>query len=247
MRRLFSPRWIVVHLGVALLAFTMVNLGLWQLRRLDEKRTFNARLTAATTEPVVDLFRTPAWKSTDVVPTEWSRVVAEGTYDAGDAVTIVNRSQDGTAGYDTLVPLVLTDGRVLFVNRGFVPLSTAAPTVPSGEIKVVGYVRSSQTRSALGAVDSTDPSATEFQRFDIDLIARRLGQEHFPWFLQRVKESPAPSGPWPATVPLPELTEGPHLSYAVQWFFFTAVALTAWVVVVRRKLREDLSSPGAPG
>lgn len=225
----------------------MVNLGLWQLRRLDEKRTFNAHLSAATTRPVTELFRTPSWKTTGADITEWSRLLVEGTYDVDRMVTIVNRSQDGTAGYDTLVPLVLADGRVLFVNRGFVPLSKAAPSPPTGPVKVMGYVRRTQTRGALGAVDSTDPSTTEFQRFDIELIAARITSDHFPWFLQRIKESPTQDGPWPATVALPGLTEGPHLSYAVQWFFFSSVALAGWGVVVRRRLREDISAADSPG
>ena len=246
MRRLFTPRWILIHLGVAALVFLMVNLAFWQLRRLDEKRTFNATLTAATELPVTELFRTSSWKTTTAPVTEWSRVVVEGTYDMSHAVTIVNRSQDGTAGYDTLVPLVLRDGRVLFVNRGYVPLARPVPSPPSGTVSVMGYVRATQTRGTLGAIDSSDPGTTEFQRFDIELIARRLDSPHFPWFLQRVKESPVQEGQWPATVALPELTEGPHLSYAVQWFFFSAVAIAAWTVVVRRRLREPLSPPGSP-
>ena len=246
MRRLFSPRWILVHVLLTVLVVLMVNLGFWQLRRLDEKRSFNARLTAASEMPVTELFRTDAWRNTAAPVEEWRRVVVEGTYDPHHAVTIVNRSQDGTAGYDTLVPLVLADARVVFVNRGFVPLATAVPAPPTGTVKVMGYVRTTQVRGSLGAVDSVDTNVTEFQRFDIELISRRLTAEHFPWYLQRVKEVPGQTGTWPATVTLPALDEGPHLSYAVQWFFFSTVAVVGWVVVVRRRLRGDVSAPSAP-
>lgn len=238
MRRLFSPHWILVHLGVALLVFTMVNLGIWQLHRLDEKKAFNARVLANTTRPIVDF-------QGDV--SEWGRVNLVGHYDASHLVTIVNRSQDGTAGYDIAIPFVNGDGTIHLVNRGFVPLAIPHPPTPEGEVSIIGYVRNSQSRSAVGAVDSTDASNTEFQRFDIPLIAKATDVNMLKTgYIQLIKETPSAKTQWPATVAIPTLDEGPHLSYAVQWFFFSATALTAWVLVVRRKLREPISGRTAP-
>ena len=57
-------------------------------------------------------------------------------------------------------------------------------------------------------------------------------------FLQLIAESPADASQWPAKVALPPLDEGTHMSYALQWFFFCLVALTAWIVVVRRKIGQ---------
>lgn len=244
-RRLFTPKWILVHVGVASLVVLMVNLGFWQLRRLDEKRTFNATVTERTIEPVakLDAVLTTPTRATDV---QWRRVSVSGTYDSSGAVTVVNRSQDSTAGVDSLVPLKLDDGRLVLVSRGFVPLALAVPPPPSGPVEVTGYLRTTQTRSALGAVDSTDPSATEFQRFDVQLISQRFDGPVVPMWIQLIKESPSPADQWPARVPLPELTEGPHLSYAIQWFFFSMTAVTAWIVVVRRRLKES-ARPSEPG
>lgn len=244
MRRLFTPRWLLVHLGVAALVVLMVNLGFWQLNRLDEKRTFNATLSARTTEPIVDLsavIPTAAGleSATSVADSlEWRRVRVSGTYDRSEAITVVNRSQNGTAGLDTVVPLRLDDGRVVLANRGFVPLSMAVPGPPSKRLEVVGYLRASQARSALGPTDSSDVNATEFQRIDLTRLARQIEGPMVPMWLQVSSESISAGTQWPAPVILPELTEGPHLSYAVQWFFFSAVALAAWVVVVRRRLYE---------
>lgn len=240
-RRLFTPKWILVHVGVCALVVLMVNLGFWQLRRLDEKRTFNATVSARTVEPVapLDAVLTPDGRASDA---QWRRVTVTGTYEADGAVTIVNRSQDSTAGVDSLVPLRMSDNRVVLVSRGFVPLALAVPAPPTGTVEVTGYLRTTQTRTALGAVDSTDPSTTEFQRFDVQLIARRVSGDVVPMWIQLIAESPSPANEWPARVPLPELTEGPHLSYAIQWFFFSLTAVTAWVVVVRRRLRETTAS-----
>jgi cytochrome oxidase assembly protein ShyY1 len=239
-RKLFTPRWILIHLGVALLVFTMVNLGFWQLRRLDEKKTFNALVTARTEEPVQRL--TNAVTSND----EWRRISTTGAYDETKTVTVINRSTNGAAGYDVVVPFRTDSGVTVLVNRGFVPLASKAPLSPKGKVSVIGFLRVSQSRGALGAVDNTDPANTEFQRFDIPLIMKHVGDTPFPMYVQLISETPATNQSLPQQVTLPELSEGPHLSYAVQWFIFSTTALIAWVVVVRRRLRETASGPAAP-
>jgi len=47
-----------------------------------------------------------------------------------------------------------------------------------------------------------------------------------------------PAGDLPRLIPLPELGDGPHLSYAGQWFLFSACAVVGWVVIVRRAARQ---------
>ena len=236
-RKLLSPRWILIHVGVASLIFLMLNLGFWQLNRLDEKRKFNSVLSTHSSTPVQSLDEAvPAkWNK---ATSEWLRVSVSGSYDFSKAVTIINRSQDGTAGYNSVVPFTSTNNRTILVNRGFVPLVMEAPVAPTGEIEIIGYLRASQSRSALGPIDSTEAGNTEFQRFDIPLISAHFGKTIEPMFLQLITESPAGESQWPAKVALPPLDEGTHMSYALQWFFFCLVAFTAWVVVIRRKITQ---------
>ena len=215
----------------------MLNLGFWQLNRLDEKRKFNSVLSTHSSTPVQSLDEAvPAkWNK---ATSEWLRVSVSGSYDFSKAVTIINRSQDGTAGYNSVVPFTSTNNRTILVNRGFVPLVMEAPVAPTGEIEIIGYLRASQSRSALGPIDSTEAGNTEFQRFDIPLISAHFGKTIEPMFLQLITESPAGESQWPAKVALPPLDEGTHMSYALQWFFFCLVAFTAWVVVIRRKIMQ---------
>ena len=236
-RKLLSPRWILIHVGVVSLIFFMFNLGFWQLNRLEDKKEFNSVLRANTSTPIQTLDKavpTPWNKATD----EWVRVSISGTYDSSKAVTIINRSQDGTAGYNSAVPFTSLNNRTILVNRGFVPLVMPTPTIPLGKIQIVGYLRASQSRTGLGPIDSTEAGNTEFQRFDIPLISSNVGGGLEPMFLQLIQESPASNSPWPAIVQLPPLDEGTHFSYALQWFFFCLVAFTAWVVVIRRKITQ---------
>jgi cytochrome oxidase assembly protein ShyY1 len=241
MRKLLSPRWILIHVGVASLVFFMFNLGFWQLDRLEDKKDFNSVLRAHTSTPIQTLDQAVPTKW-NKARNEWIRVSITGTYDSSKAVTIINRSQDGSAGYNSAVPFTSTNNRTILVNRGFIPLVMSTPAAPTGRIEIVGYLRASQTRSALGPIDSTDASNTEFQRFDIPLISTHVGGILEPMFLQLIQETPAAESQWPAKVPLPPLDEGTHLSYAMQWFFFCLVALTAWAVVIRRKIMQISAS-----
>lgn len=234
-----------MHVGVAALVVLMVNLGFWQLRRLDEKRTFNTLVTSRSVQPVTELSRIDA--PVDPSATEWRRISVPGEYDWAHELRVVNRSQSGMAGYDQVVPLRTGKFGWVIVNRGFVPLSADVKTSrPTGPVTVVGYLRASQKRGALGAVDSTDPANKDFQRFDLPLMTKSLSGGAFPMFVQMFKESPWTESAWPVPVAFPELTEGPHQSYAVQWFFFSTVAVAAWAVVVRRKWRGTVSPP-TPG
>lgn len=244
MRRLATPRWLLVHALVAGLVVLMVNLAFWQLDRLDSKRAVNAAVAARSSAPVTDLTELlPAGGATDE-PLEWRRITAQGTWHPEGAVTVLNRSSEGVAGVHSVVPVRLTDGRWLLVNRGFVPLSETAP-LPSGEVTVAGYARDTERRGTLGATDSTDPATVEFQRLDIALIGARLDGSVVPLWLQLVDQSPRQEADWPAAIPLPESDEGPHLSYAFQWFFFSLVAVAGWAVAARRSLRtaDSVDSP----
>ena len=250
MRRLFAPRWILVHVSVALLILLMVNLGFWQLNRLDAKKTRNESINAQIQRPAVDLSPTTAF---DALGPEWSKVVLKGEYSSKDAITIINRSLDGAAGYNSAIPFITTNGQVVLVNRGFVPLATSNPPAPSGPLQILGYVRQTQKRSAVGAIDSSSPDSTEFQRFDLAVIAnatdaRLLTNDYVQLidYVQLNAEIPTTKESWPAPVALPTLDEGSHLSYAFQWFFFTATALTGWIYVVRKKLHEPINDPAAP-
>lgn len=241
MRRLATPRWLLVHVLVAGLVVLMVNLGFWQLDRLDTKRAVNAAVAARSAAPVAELSTVLPPGTGPDESLEWRRVTAAGTWVSDGAVTVLNRSADGVAGTHSIVPVRLADGRILLVNRGFTPL-TETVSAPEGTVTVAGYLRPSERRGPLGAVDSSDAATTEYQRLDVSLIARHLGADAVPMWVQLADQSPRVASDWPAVIPLPEPDEGPHLSYAFQWFFFSLVAVAGWLVAARRSLRAPAAS-----
>jgi cytochrome oxidase assembly protein ShyY1 len=220
----------------------MVFLGFWQLNRLEQKQNTNTQVIARTALPASDVqaILGPSLSTASVAyeDLQWRVVTAKGQYLANDEVTIINRSQDATAGYSPVTPFLLEDGTVVFINRGFVPLAQPVPAPSSGQVTVKGYLRTSQKRTLLSAVDSTDPAATEFHRLDVNLLSQRINKPSLPMYIQLTQETPALTSTWPAPTQLPELTEGSHFSYAMQWWFFSLVSLTGWIVVSRRALQS---------
>jgi len=239
-RFLLRPKWIAFTLGIVLLIFTMINLGLWQLRRLDHRREVNAAVEARYDQPPrpLDSVLTPG---TDPDDLEWLPVTAVGAYRADGTVHIVNRSQNGFAGDNIVVPLDLGDGRVLLVNRGFLPQGEDTPPAPTGQVEITGRLRPSQERHFAQLSDASDGTLTEAQRVDIPRLQQQVDGELADMYIDAYASKPADS---PALQPVvkPELGEGPHLSYAVQWFIFSVCAAVGWVLAIRHsaaKRRRD--------
>jgi cytochrome oxidase assembly protein ShyY1 len=235
-RFLVRPKWVAFHLLVILLVVLMVNLAFWQLRRLDHRQQFNSEVRARTaqqTAPFSDVVPAAA-EPNDV---EWRTVSARGTYLTAAQVIVINRSQAGAAGVDVVTPLQLADGRLLLVNRGFVAETQTVPTPPTGSVEVVGRVRKSEKRTFGQTSDQPDGVLTEFQRIDVDRIAKQLPNPAAQVYVDLITSTPT-QGALPVPVPDPDLSEGPHLSYAIQWFIFSICAIVGWVLAVRRSAQQ---------
>jgi cytochrome oxidase assembly protein ShyY1 len=231
-RFLLRPKWIAFHLLVVLLVVVMVNLGFWQLRRLDERKAFNSSLASREELPVTE-YADVVTAGVDPDDVEWRPVRVTGTYVADDQLLIVNRSQDGAAGRNVVTPLRIANGALLLVNRGFVPEAVDIPPPPTGEVAIVGRLRASEERRTGQLTESPDRDVHEFQRLDIDRISPQLPGPVEPVFVELIESVPA-QGDLPAPVPAPERSEGPHLSYAIQWFIFSICAVVGWFFAVRR-------------
>jgi cytochrome oxidase assembly protein ShyY1 len=237
-RFLLRPRWIAFTAVMAIVIVVMVNLGFWQLRRLDERRDFNAAVEARFDEPPARLEElVPGGAHVgdgELAGVEWRPVEVEGRYLPDEELRVVNRSQGGRAGDNVVTPLQLDDGRVLLVARGFVPLGEDAAAAPDGEVEVAGRLRRSEQRRTGALSDPTEGELVEIQRIDIPRLADQLPGEVVPMYVELTASKPPEPGPYPEPVVAPTLSEGSHLSYAVQWFLFSALALVGWFLAVRK-------------
>ncbi len=233
-RFLISPKWIGFHLLVAVLVVTMINLALWQLRRLDERRQFNSEVRANANQPIAS-FDELEPTLTNSSALEWRRVRITGTYLPGHQFLVVNRSQNGVTGRNVVDALQLPDGSLLLVNRGFVSTTDAAPPVPSGSVEVVGRLRESERRAIGQTADQGADALTEIRRIDIGVLSKQFDANVLPMYVERLESAPADSATLQPIV-APTLDEGPHLSYTIQWLIFTACVIVGWVLAVRRSI-----------
>ena len=94
------------------LVVTMVNLGFWQLRRLDEKKDRNRRITSRSAEPVRPIEQVLTAKSSfaDATKVEFRRVTMTGRFRPDQELLVRSRSLDDAPGSWVLTPLLMADG-----------------------------------------------------------------------------------------------------------------------------------------
>lgn len=232
-----TPRWLVGHV-IALVAIVLfANLGMWQLHRLDERRELNGAITAGISAAPVELTSLLVG-SPDPSTIEFRRVSVSGTYLVEDEVILVGRSRNGISGHHVLTPLQFDDGTAVVVDRGWVPIDASGPPVaeaapPQSRVTVDGLVRGTQTRGRFGPTDPATGALDTIARVDLTRLQSQIGTRLAPVFVELLEQEP-PQGTLPLSNELPTISEGPHLSYAVQWFIFAGVVLIGYPVLLAR-------------
>ncbi|CAB4958163.1 unannotated protein [freshwater metagenome] len=224
LRFLVSRRWVAFALVVVFLGWVAWRLGEWQFDRLEERQDRNAtieRNEKAGADPILEVMAPGRDVTRD---TEWRIVEATGTYAVEDTVIVRYRTREGAAGVDVVVPLELSDGTSVLVDRGWFgtdnrgATSEDVPEPPSGEVTVTGFVR----QDAEG--DSTRVSDQSTRAVNSAEIGEALDREVLGGWIDLRTESPEAATPL-APVEMPELNEGPHFFYGLQWWFFGALAI----------------------
>ncbi|MCL4367805.1 MAG: SURF1 family protein [Actinobacteria bacterium] len=244
MNRLTKRQWAFAALFV-IAAAVCVRLGFWQMDRLSQRRATNARIEARMGAQPLRL----SGANASAADLEFRRVVALGTFDPAHSITLANRARNDEAGVHLVTPLRLegTDLAVL-VDRGWIPAADSARQAwarydVTGPVEINGIARASSPEPgwSLLADPTRGPGATPLDSWrvlNIDAIQTQIPYRLLPVAIE-VTGDPQPGSPWPD--PDIDLTDGPHLSYAVQWFSFAAIALIGgglW-------LRHGLTHPSA--
>jgi surfeit locus 1 family protein len=237
-----SPGRRIALLGIAVVvAAVCVRLGLWQLDRLEERRATNTSIERGLAEPPADLATLLA-ETDDPGSLAYRRVTVTGTYDAGSELVLYGRALDGSPGDHVLTPLVMADRASVLVDRGWIPYEPdrSAPVdppaaAPRGTASVEGVLLPSEA----GAAFSEGADARLVRAVNVPQIDERLDtHELAPVYLLLQAQDPAQEGGLPIPAEVPEPTEGPHLSYAIQWFSFATIAVVGYVVLARRDRRD---------
>ena len=201
-------RDVAAAIVAVLVAAVCVRLGIWQLDRLAQRKALNAALAVRLALPVLEVRGGISGDSARL-----RRVTATGRYDFAGERTWPGRSFEGTPGVALITPLRLADGSAVLVDRGWVPSPDAF------HVDHAAY-RESDTATVTGIAR---------------LLPRGRGDVDSPGFLPFVIELQTPESPGlPRRWPPPAFDNGPHLSYAIQWFSFAVIALVGTAVMIRR-------------
>lgn len=260
------PKWILSHLFALTLIVSFVGAGFWQLDRLDQRQASNSTVeerALAAPVPVesalfgVDLASGVEGDTADQLglDLDFVAVTAVGRFIDPELARVANRSQDGRGG-DWVVSLFETvDGDLLVVNRGFVLRSESVAPTGDEPVTIDGFLRRTRTKGWIGSDD--DPSAERMPRLNVaDVVVRAEadgvaaeGRTVPLWFQLAAVDGQAPDLNNPAgeildaevvprPVPLDDLGEGNHFSYAVQWFSLAALSVLIYSLMLRRIARR---------
>jgi cytochrome oxidase assembly protein ShyY1 len=241
-----AGRWaIYIALAIAF-AVACAFLSNWQFSRNHERAT-QLELVAANydAEPVSFDALIPPGGELDPGD-QWLPVTLTGTYLADEQLLVRNRPHGGTAAFEVVVPFQLGDGRVILINRGWVPPGAhqpepdVVPAPPEGEVTVIARLRPGEALpSGRSASDGQVPT------INLDLIADTIAPasgaalERSAYGLM-VSEDPAPATR-PNALEAPSEDPGPHLSYAIQWILFAIMGFVfiGYVIRTERRHRRD--------
>jgi cytochrome oxidase assembly protein ShyY1 len=208
----------------------------WQFNRGVDRSDRNSKIESHITMtplPLEEVISNP-------VVHEWKSVEVKGTFDVKNQILLRNRYFEGVYGFELLTKFTDTQGKSFWVDCGWVKAGKNAltrpelPEIPQGEVQITGRLRldSSLPRGAFFAIPSNQSeglvskanaqSGTSTENFYLDLI----------------------SGSKPLLTPvvpaqLPELSDGPHMAYALQWVFFGGLVIYGRFLIRRDVLSDE--------
>ncbi|MES2306719.1 MAG: SURF1 family protein [Gemmatimonadota bacterium] len=232
----------VALLGATVLLTTAaLLLCRWQLRRLQQRRASNTALLAARALPPLDL------TDSSVAPVPGRRLRVHGEFGSGQ-LTLRGRVHDAAPGLEVATAFrVAGSGATLWVVRGFVtsPDATTIPAIrepTAGEVTIEGLALPVPVTTDAGQplVRGRD---TTWRRLDRSVLRQRTPASYDVYLLLTGNDSGP--GQLPSVEP-PVLDDGPHLSYALQWFGIALAIAAFGTIALRRDGRGSVPPRGAP-
>lgn len=251
-----AGRWAIYVALAVVFAIACAFLSNWQFSR-NEERAAQLALVERNydAEPVPLAEVVPAGGELEPQD-EWRPVRLTGEYVIDEQLLARNRPHGGTAAFEVLVPFRLEDGRVLLIDRGWVPPGLdqpepdAVPAPPEGEVTVIARVRPGEPLPASGRSAPDGQVPTINLALVAETVAPDVGESlELSAYGVLVSEHPAPVSS-PHALESPSEDPGPHLSYAIQWILFAVMGFVFIGYVIRterRHRREEAEEAEADG
>lgn len=243
-RFLLTRKWIILTLVILVAIPLFLLLSRWQFNRLDEKQIQVGTIEHNMALPITGLTELVEPDKPVSADLMWRIVEFTGTYDSAQQVLVRKRPMHNKVGFWVLTPMNIATSEgnsTVWVNRGWMPPTGSATTVeiappaPSGEVQVRGRLRPLAEDLVRSPDDLPQGQVADTGAAVADALAQDPDRSVVYATVELVTSSPAQEGDL-SLIPPPETDEGPHLSYAIQWITFTAIAFIGWWILVRREV-----------
>jgi len=229
-----SPKesWALFKTFMALLLLILCVWGAqWQYQRGVDRHARNAVIEERIAKPPIDLKNITA----NLANYEWQQVSTSGTFSMDKQILLRNRYNDGKYGYEVLTYFTTQDQKNLWVDRGWVQAGATATTppvitpVPAGTVTISGRLRldSSLPRGSFFAL----PGKGQGLVSELNAQSQLNTEKFYIDLLSGSDQSLTPKVP----AQLPELSDGPHMAYALQWLFFGGLMIYGRVLIRRTR------------
>jgi surfeit locus 1 family protein len=211
------------HLWLTVLSLTafvvLMALGVWQVERRAWKLALIDRVEQRVHAPAQPIPSQASWSAITAAGDEYRHVSVSGHF-LHDRETLVQAVTEEGPGYWVLTPLQRGDGRLVLINRGFVPserrdAATRQGANPHGQVEITGLLRVTEPKG--GFLRNNVPQHNRWYSRDVAAIAAARGlHDVAPFFIDADAGSQADGGPIGGltVVSFPNN----HLIYALTWF-----------------------------
>ncbi|HEV2189155.1 MAG TPA: SURF1 family protein [Stellaceae bacterium] len=217
----------------------LLGLGTWQVQRLHWKEGLIAQRAAMVAAPPI----APPQTLAEAQANQFRHVADDGTLLNDKEIYLAATSDSGESGYQVLTPLQEAAGRVIFVNRGFVPLELKDPKKRSagqltGAVRVAGLLRAPPAEKPTWFLPDNRADLNLWFWVDLPAMAKAAGVPDAAPFYIDADKTPNPGG-WPkGGVTRLELPND-HLQYAITWYALALALIVIYVVYHRRTSTAD--------
>lgn len=223
----------LTFLAVAILAGCIVA-GKWQFDRGMDRRAENAAIERNFDFPASPFSQTAMWSDDELI---WRTFTISGRFLAEHEILMRNRYYEEQYGFGVATLFELADGRRVWIDRGWVKAGASATTppetvpVPSRDLNLtVRYRTDALDAKIQGSFFASGSTGSKLQRWNEDAAV-----ESEDFYFDLVGGDFVPDVPTPP----PAISDGPHIAYAIQWWFFGFLALFGRFLIAR----EESKSP----
>ena len=238
MKRFFNPISLLQSFVALLLIAACLFAAQWQFSRGSNQSANNKIIAANLDRPSLNI---QDIENLDPVANQWRKITLQGKFSMSNQELVRNRYYEGKFGFEVLTLFTTTNGQNFWVDRGWVAAGPNAATPPDVEqvtgesIEITARIRSENlSRQLQGSFFVTRATSEKPES-----IAKLQGIDANEYYLDLLGSPDGQVRPL-TEIELPELSNGPHYAYGIQWLAFALLALTGRFLIFREAKRLPL-------